>query len=144
MKIHFHTIFQNCCNWRLLLPKGPIKCYVMVKCTLFKQYKQYKPSEIHEFCSFILNHSQKSAKNQTCCPTFDLLGCGTLIHGAARDCLLSVVAAVTCSSFHTHTRSSKVMLTLTQAYSWNKQSAAKRRPAKEKEREEKPESQQVI
>lgn len=36
MKIHFHTIFQNCCNWQLLMPEeGPIKCYVMMKCTLF-------------------------------------------------------------------------------------------------------------
>lgn len=83
-----------------------------------------------------------SGRKQTCCPTFDLLGCGTLIHGAVGDCLFSVVVAVTCSSSHTH--SSKALLTLTQACSCHAQSAANRRPAKEKDREEKPESQQVI
>lgn len=59
-----------------------------------------------------------------------------------RETVCSVFVAVTCSSSHTH--SSKVMLTSTQACSCHTLSAANRHPVTEKEREEKHESQQVI
>lgn len=73
-----------------------------------------------------------SSVNQAHCPTFDLLRCGSLIHGGGGDCLRSLVVAVTCSSSHTHTHSSKGTPTLARACPCHAQSAANRRPCERK------------
>lgn len=60
-------------------------------------------TRIHSFCSFMSDmegRQQVSGRTEPCCPTFDLVGCGTLIHGAVGDGLLWAVVAVTCSSSH--------------------------------------------